>query len=174
MKTLIAVALALLLAAGAAGAQGGAMQLDSPAFDHGQPIPEKYSCDGQDVSPPLQISGVPDNARSLALLSDDPDAPPGDWVHWIIFNLPPDTASLPENVPPEPKLDNGAAQGVNSFRKMGYGGPCPPSGTHRYFFKLYALDTELDLKPGATKQELLDAMQAHTIEQTELMGTYAR
>ncbi|MFW5838012.1 MAG: YbhB/YbcL family Raf kinase inhibitor-like protein [Desulfovibrionaceae bacterium] len=150
------------------------MQLTSPAFDHAQPIPEKYSCDGQDISPPLTISGVPDQTEALALLVDDPDAPVGDWVHWIVINLPPEAKKLPEGLPADPTLQSGAVQGRNSFGKLGYGGPCPPGGTHRYFFKLYALDKKLDLAPGANKQQLLDAMQAHAVDEAQLMGTYAR
>jgi hypothetical protein len=172
MKILIA-ALALLLL-GPATAKGGAMELSSPAFQDQQSIPTAYTCDGADISPALSISGVPPGTASLALLMDDPDAPVGDWVHWIVFNLPPGVKEIPEDVPAAPELSDGAVQGANSWRRIGYGGPCPPDGAHRYFFKLYALDAKLDLNPGASKKQLLEAMQGRVLEETVLMGTYQR
>ena len=156
------------------GGENMAMKISSTAFENGGNIPVKYTCDGEDVSPPLSWEGVPQEAVSLALICDDPDAPMGTWVHWVLFNIPPDVKGLPENIPPQPTLDNGAVHGINDFRNYGYGGPCPPGGTHRYFFKLYALDTKLDLKPGATKAQLLDAMEGHVLAQGELMGKYSR
>jgi len=150
------------------------MQLTSSAFADGGTIPRRHTCDGDDVSPPLAWSGVPDDAISLALIADDPDAPRGTWVHWVLYNLPAAVTSLPEALPADERLPNGALQGRNDFRRTGYGGPCPPSGTHRYFFKLYALDTMLDLAPGATKQELLQAMDGHVLAEAQLMGRYAR
>ena len=114
------------------------MQFNSAAFKDGEKIPEKYSCDGEDVSPPLEWTPAPDKTKTLAIICDDPDAPMGTWVHWVVFNVPADIVQLPENVPPERELNNGAIQGMNDFKKIGYGGPCPPSGTHRYFFKIYA------------------------------------
>ena len=150
------------------------IQITSKAFEEGGIIPKKYTCDGSDVSPPLSWSGVPDNTRSLVLISDDPDAPIGTWVHWVIFNIPPNVHELEENIPPERELTNGAKQGITDFRRIGYGGPCPPGGTHRYFFKLYALDTILDAEAGMTKQELLDLIEGHILAQGQLMGKYGR
>lgn len=157
--------------------QGGetmAFQLTSSAFAHGQPIPAQYTCRGKDVSPPLNWSDPPAGTQSFALICDDPDAPAGDWVHWLIYNLPATARSLPEGVPTSGQLADGSRQGLNGWRQTGYRGPCPPSGTHRYFFKLYALDTILDLPPGATKQQLLEAMKGHVLVQAELMGTFRK
>jgi Raf kinase inhibitor-like YbhB/YbcL family protein len=137
-------------------------------------IPEKYTCDGIDVSPPLVLSSVPDSTKTLALICDDPDAPMGTWVHWVLFNLPANITELPENIRPEKELENGAKQGMNDFHKIGYGGPCPPGGTHRYYFKLYALDTELNLEAGVTKSQLLEAMEGHILGEGQLMGRYKR
>ncbi len=151
------------------------IQLVSSAFTEGSPIPVKYTCDGRDVSPPLKWSGAPQNAKSFALIADDPDAPVGTWVHWVLYNLPATAAELPEGVPTTDTLSSGAVQGRNDFRRIGYGGPCPPRGSpHRYFFKIYALDTMLSLKPGATKQELLKVMQGHILAEGQLMGRYSR
>ncbi len=155
---------------------GGAMtfEITSAAFAHKESIPVKYSCDGEDISPPLGWGDPPEGTRSLALICDDPDAPVGTWVHWVLYNLPVETRSLPEAVPPDADLADGSRHGQNSWRQLGYGGPCPPSGTHRYFFKLYALDTNLDLASGASKAQLLEAMEGHIQGQAELMGTYSR
>lgn len=149
------------------------MQITSAAFTEGGSIPGKYTCDGADVSPPLKWT-APAGAKSYALICDDPDAPAGTWVHWVIFNIPAGTTSLDENVPPDRTVSGGAAQGTNDFRKIGYGGPCPPGGTHRYFFKIYALDSPLRLDPGATKTALLKAMEGHVIAQGQLIGKYKR
>ncbi|NOY77189.1 MAG: YbhB/YbcL family Raf kinase inhibitor-like protein [Calditrichaeota bacterium] len=151
-----------------------ALQLISSAFEAGGMIPARYTCDGANVSPPLSWEGVPPNAKSLALICDDPDAPMGTWVHWVLFDLPTTITQLPEDVPPKKNLANSARQGLNDFRKIGYGGPCPPGGIHRYFFRLYALDTFLNLPPGVTKAELLKAMEGHILEQAELIGKYGR
>jgi Raf kinase inhibitor-like YbhB/YbcL family protein len=150
------------------------VELSSPAFNQAEAIPEKYTCDGDDVSPPLHWQNLPDGTQSLALIVDDPDAPRGTWVHWVLYNLPATASELPENVAAGDAAPGGGSQGTSSFRRTGYGGPCPPGGTHRYFFKLYALDTELDLAAGATKEALLAAMEGHVLGQGELMGTYAR
>lgn len=150
------------------------LALTSPAFTHGQPIPRKYTCDGEDVSPPLSWTGVPPDAKSLALIADDPDAPVGTWVHWVLFDIPPDKGGLPEHVPATAESDGAGVHGSNSWQHLGYGGPCPPGGTHRYFFKLYALDTLLALPTGAGKAQLLSAMEGHVLARTELMGTYQR
>jgi hypothetical protein len=149
-------------------------ELTSTAFAPEKPIPRKYSCDGEDISPPLQWSDPPQGTQSLVLIADDPDAPMGTWVHWVLYNLPANTRTLPEAVPPDANLSDGSRHGRNSWKRLGYGGPCPPRGTHRYFFKLYALDTMLELEAGATKDQLLQAMKGHILAQTEVMGTYAR
>jgi Raf kinase inhibitor-like YbhB/YbcL family protein len=148
------------------------IQLTSTAFADGQPIPQKYTCDGSDVSPQLAWTGAPPNTKSFALIADDPDAPVGTWVHWVIYNLPPDTTALAEDTPKSDSLPNGAKQGLNDFKNTGYGGPCPPPGKpHRYFFKLYVLDTA-GLPGGLTKKQLLKAMDGHILAQGQLMGTY--
>ena len=145
------------------------LSITSPAFLPGGMIPSKYTCDGADVSPPLLIGNIPENTRSLALIVDDPDAPVGTWVHWVVWNIVANTREIPENsVPP------GALQGTNDFRKQEYGGPCPPSGTHRYFFKLYALDALLSAQEGATKARIEEAMKGHVLAQAELIGLYRR
>jgi len=150
------------------------MELKSSAFATGGMIPTKYTCDGPDVSPPLSWSDVPAAAKSLALIADDPDAPMGTWVHWVAWNIPPNARGLEEGVPKKDSLPNGMKQGTTDFRSVGYGGPCPPSGTHRYFFKLYALDTSLNLPPSTTKKDLEKALQGHLLQQVELIGKYAR
>ena len=151
------------------------IQLTSPAFEHGEMIPDRYTCKGQDISPALNWAGVPEGAGSLALICDDPDAPMGIWVHWVIYNIPAGAKGLPEDVPAsKATLKNKAIQGTNSWGRIGYGGPCPPSGTHRYFFRLYAVDTSIDLKPGASKAQLLKAMEGHILAECELMGGYAK
>ncbi len=149
-------------------------QITSSAFKHGEPIPSKYTCDGINISPPLKWEGVPEGTKSLALICDDPDAPAGDWVHWVVYFIPPNATQLKEGILKSKEPADGIKQGTTDFRSVGYGGPCPPSGTHRYFFKLYALDTVLALNSSATKKMLLDAMKNHIIEKTELMGTYKR
>jgi Raf kinase inhibitor-like YbhB/YbcL family protein len=145
------------------------LTLSSPAFPHEGMIPPQFTCDGSDASPPLAIANVPGNAKSLALIVDDPDAPVGTWVHWVIWNIGSGTKEIPENSVPQ-----GALQGTNDFGKQRYGGPCPPSGTHRYFFKLYALDAPLPLKAGAGKASIEEAMQGHILARTELVGRYRR
>ncbi|HTP03965.1 MAG TPA: YbhB/YbcL family Raf kinase inhibitor-like protein [Nitrospirota bacterium] len=145
------------------------LKLSSPAFKHNDSIPSKYTCDGADVNPPLVIENTPLTTKSLALIVDDPDAPAGNWVHWVVWNIDPTIVEIRENTAP-----SGALQGINDFRKHDYGGPCPPSGTHRYFFKLYALDMMLNLGPKANKAELERAMKGHIIVQGELIGLYRR
>lgn len=145
------------------------MKLLSPAFENNQYIPPQYTCDGQNINPLLQILEVPENAKSLVLIMDDPDAPLGNWVHWLVWNIDPKTKEIaPNSSPPL------AIQGITSFGQAGYGGPCPPSGTHRYFFKLYALDVILDLSPHSNKTQLETAMKNHIIAKTELIGLYQR
>jgi Raf kinase inhibitor-like YbhB/YbcL family protein len=150
------------------------IKLTSTTFQDGGMIPTKYTCDGANVSPPLDWSGAPQTTKSLALICDDPDAPRKTWVHWVVFDLPASRTSLPENVPPQETIAGGGKQGMTDFKKIGYGGPCPPSGTHRYFFKIYALDTELNLDSKTTKDQLLQAMKGHILAQDELMGRYKR
>ncbi len=150
------------------------LEISSSAFAEGEMIPTRYTCDGPDVSPDLSWSGVPETAKSLALICDDPDAPMGTWVHWVLFNMPASADGLPAGIPPDATLENGARHGTNDFRRLGYGGPCPPGGTHRYFFKLYALDSALDLESGITKARLLEAMKGHILAEAHLMGKYKR
>jgi len=151
------------------------LHLTATAFANGQPIPHRHTFDDDNLSPALQWSDVPPATKSLALICDDPDAPVGTWVHWVIYDLPPATVSLAEGVPQSPEPANGVKQGVNDFKRTGYGGPAPPPGKpHRYFFKLYALNVKPDLKPGLTKKELLQAMEGHILAEGQLMGTYQR
>jgi Raf kinase inhibitor-like YbhB/YbcL family protein len=153
-----------------------AFSLTSPAFADGAAIPVEHTCDGADVSPPLAWSDSPAGSRAFALIVDDPDAPAGTWVHWVVYNLPAATSQLPDTIAKVETLDlGGARQGRNDFRRPGWGGPCPPPGpAHRYFFRLYALDAPLELRPGALKQAVEAAMQGHTLGVAQLMGTYAR
>ena len=152
-----------------------ALTVLSSAFQEGDKIPAKYTCEGQDVSPPLAWSEPPAGTRSLALIVDDPDAPGGVFTHWLLFNIPPDSRELPEAVPTQAELASGALQGKTDFGRTGYGGPCPPPGRpHRYQFTLYALDQPLDLEGGASKKQLLSAMEGHILTQGQLTGTYQR
>jgi Raf kinase inhibitor-like YbhB/YbcL family protein len=156
------------------GGSNMAIKVTSAAFKDGEIIPKQYTCDGNDISPPLTWSGAPQETKSIALICDDPDAPMGTWVHWVLFNLPPASNALPAEVSSARVLDNGAKHGKNDFRRFGYGGPCPPGGTHRYYFKVYALDSVLDLDPGITKADLVKAMQSHILAEGQLMGRYKR
>jgi Raf kinase inhibitor-like YbhB/YbcL family protein len=151
-----------------------AITITSTAFTEGSMIPRQYTCEGEDVSPPLVWTGVPVGTKSLALICDDPDAPMGTWVHWVLFNIPASIKELPAKIPPEKIIENSAKHGMNDFQKFGYGGPCPPGGTHRYYFKLYALDTEINLEAGITKAQLLKAMEGHILAEGQLMGRYKR
>jgi Raf kinase inhibitor-like YbhB/YbcL family protein len=165
----------VLSSCGAESPRKDKMQLTSTAFAEGAAIPAKYTCDARNVSPPLKWSGAPEGTKSLALIADDPDAPVGTWVHWVIYDLPAPTTELAEDLPKGQFMASGAKQGLNDFKHLGYGGPCPPHGkTHRYFFRIYALDAVLDLKPGLTKKELEHAMEKHILAQGQLMGTYQR
>ncbi len=150
------------------------IKLTSSAFEDGGMIPSKYTCDGDDVSPPLKWDNVPEEVRSIALICDDPDAPMGTWVHWVLFNLPAGARELSENVPADNTLADGARQGLTDFGRVGYGGPCPPGGTHRYFFKIYALDVQVELASTARKQDLLGAMEGHILAEGQLVGKYKR
>lgn len=153
------------------GAVVGSINVTSTAFGEGAMIPKKYTCDAQNVSPQIAWSGVPAGAKSIALICDDPDTPAGDWVHWVIYNMPAGTSGLAEGIQ---ALPAGSKRGTNDFRKTGYGGPCPPSGVHRYYFRIYAIDSVLSLGDGATKAQLLKAMDGHILAQGELMGRYRR
>ena len=150
------------------------MTITSSAFTHGEAIPAEFTCKGSDVTPPLEWSGVPEGAVALALICDDPDAPVGTWDHWVYFDIPVGLSGLPSGVEKVENPDTGGTQGSNSWRRSGYGGPCPPSGTHRYFFRLYALDTTLDLKASANKRRVLRAMEKHVLAEAELMGTFSK
>ena len=150
------------------------IKVKSAVFDEGEPIPTRYTCSGVDVSPPLDWGPLPENTASIALICEDPDAPGGLWTHWVIFNLPGDSILLEEHVMGREILDNGAIQGLNDFGRVGYGGPCPPGGTHRYFYKVYALDVKLDLHPRSSRPQLLDAMDGHILDQGQIMGYYTR
>jgi Raf kinase inhibitor-like YbhB/YbcL family protein len=175
MKRLLFTLCWLGLGAHGVLAESAKLTVSSSAFEQSQPIPVKHTCQGDDVSPPLKWDGAPANTKSFALICDDPDAPGGTWVHWVIYNLPPGASSLAENTAKSETLPNGAAQGRNSFQNIGYGGPCPPGGkAHRYFFKVYALDTVLALEGHPDKEKLLAAMKGHILAQGQLMGTYQR
>ena len=142
------------------------MKITSPAFKHNEMIPPKYTCDGDDINPPLNIDDLPKEAKQLALIVDDPDAPAKTWVHWVVYNMPVNIHIDEDSIP--------GAQGKNDFGRTNYGGPCPPSGQHRYYFKLYALDTRLKLDEGITKEQLEAAMAGHVVEEAELIGVYKR
>jgi Raf kinase inhibitor-like YbhB/YbcL family protein len=150
------------------------MILESTAFADGGGIPRRYTCDAGDVSPPLAWSEPPDGVESYALVVEDPDAPGGTWVHWVVFNLPPSATSLPENASELACLPDTATQGTNGWGRLGYGGPCPPSGTHRYQFRLFALDDTVDLGPDASSADLALAREGHVLAEATLVGLYAR
>jgi Raf kinase inhibitor-like YbhB/YbcL family protein len=156
------------------GGQKMEIKITSSAFGNGESIPVKYTCDGENISPPLKWSNVPQGTKSFAIINDDPDAPMGTWVHWVVYNIPANVTELSERIPPSQKLSSGALQGKNSWGRIGYGGPCPPSGTHRYFFKIYALDKILDLAPGASKEEILKAIKGHILAEGQIYGKYSR
>jgi Raf kinase inhibitor-like YbhB/YbcL family protein len=143
------------------------LSVKSPAFENNKPIPVKYTCDGANVNPPLTVDGVPEETKTLVLIVDDPDAPMGTFDHWVVWNIPPTTQKIEENTVP-------GTEGINTYRKHAYRGPCPPYGTHRYFFKVYALDTQLDLKTNSSKRDVEKAMKGHTLAEGELIGLYSR
>lgn len=164
--TLIAGILVFLNVGGVAKNGGGTMKITSPEFQHNGMIPKKFTCQGLDINPSLQLEDIPQGTKSLALIVDDPDAPMGIWVHWVVFDIPVVSRIDEDSIP--------GRQGSNDFRRQDYGGPCPPSGTHRYFFKIYALDTMLNLKEGISKKELERAMQGHILDKAELIGLYRK
>ncbi len=152
-----------------------AFKIESPAFRDGEEIPDRYTCEGEDISPPIKWSDVPKGTKSMVLICDDPDAPMGTWDHWIITNLDPETDGIPESAPATSVLPGGEAHGTNSWGREDYGGPCPPSGKpHRYFFKLYAIDSDLDIPPGLNKYELMERIKVHVLEMTKTIGLYSR
>jgi Raf kinase inhibitor-like YbhB/YbcL family protein len=172
----LTIILLLSFSIGNLWSQEGAMAfiIKTTAFSEAGSIPKKYTCDGGDLSPGLTWTGIPAGTKSLALIADDPDAPVGTWTHWIIWNIPPEGA-LPEGLSKDENLSNGGRQGKNDFKRIGYAGPCPPAGKpHRYFFRLHALDAKLDVKAGASRNELERAMKGHVLGRTELMGKYGR
>jgi hypothetical protein len=150
------------------------IKMVSAAFEPNGAMPDKYGCKGQGVSPPLRWDPAPKGAKSWVLICEDPDAPSGTFTHWVMYNIPASVFLLPENVKPQPSLPDGSSQGINDYKKIGYGAPCPPSGTHHYHFKIYALDTKLDLPAEATKDKVVQAMQNHTLATGELVGTYSK
>jgi len=157
--------------------QGGffmMLKVTSSAFEHNGMIPAQYTADGEDISPPVSWEGLPEDTQSIALICDDPDAPMGTWVHWLVWNIPPQMTGLAERFPTDAQLDSGIRQGITDFGQSGYGGPAPPSGTHRYFFKVYALDTMLNLPAQADKRQLEKAMSGHILAKGELVGKYSR
>jgi Raf kinase inhibitor-like YbhB/YbcL family protein len=169
------VLLSVTILAGPGGGAAVAFELKSPAFSEGDHIAKKHTCDGGDVSVPLEWSDPPPATKGFALIADDPDAPAGTWVHWVLYDLPAKTRRLDEGLSAKEAFPDGSMQGVNSFRRIGYGGPCPPPGRpHRYYFKLYALDKKTGLPPKATKAQLMEAIKNHTLEHVELMGRYGR
>jgi len=152
-----------------------AIELTSSAFDSGEPLPMRHTCDGNGISPPLHWRFAPDNTESLVLVCEDPDAPRGTFAHWVLYDIPPEMRELPENVPGEARLAWGGVHGRNDSGGIGYASPCPPSGpAHRYYFRIYALDQKLNLAPGANRQQILDQMDGHILDRGELLGQYAR
>ncbi|MGC9516416.1 MAG: YbhB/YbcL family Raf kinase inhibitor-like protein [Methanomicrobiales archaeon] len=157
------------------GNETGGFKLTSSAFTQGKAIPQKYTADGEDISPPLSWTSAPDDTKSFTIICEDPDAPGGTFIHWIVFNIPGNATELPEGITNQETLDNGAIQGINDFNSIGYGGPAPPTGeTHRYAFKIYALDIELNLESGSTIQQVNTAMEGHILAQAQLTGRYGR
>ncbi len=151
------------------------LRLTSPAFEAGDTIPAKYTCEGANVSPPLEWGEASDEIESLVLICDDPDAPGGIWSHWVLYDMPPNTTGLEEDIPPEANLPWGGVQGRNDFGDIGYGGPCPPQGsTHRYYFRLYALGVKLEISPGASRGQILDRIEDEIVEQSELVASFTR
>jgi Raf kinase inhibitor-like YbhB/YbcL family protein len=179
LRALVLVALSIACLSQALVSSGGGapmtLEVKSPDFASGGTIPKRFTCEGEDLSPALEWSAPPSGTQSFALIADDPDAPVGTWVHWVVFDLPPTLRSLPQAVPRKDQLADGSRQGQNDFGKTGYGGPCPPPGkAHRYFFKLYALDTKLNLPSSSTKKDVERAMQSHVLAEGEYVGRYSR
>lgn len=154
--------------------KGPVLEVKSPAFGHAKSMSDKYTCDGADVSPPLEWKNAPPGTKAFAVICETPDAPTGNWVHWVIYDIPADAAKLDEAVAKKEQLENGARQGKNDYDQIGYSGPCYPAGQHRFFFRVYALDGPTKLKAGATKDQLLQVMQGHILAEGALMSVYAR
>jgi Raf kinase inhibitor-like YbhB/YbcL family protein len=176
-SALVIVFIIMLPAACYAGKKGGIpmpLQITSSAFADGSPVPSQYTCDGQDKSPPLNWDAPPAGCKSLALICDDPDAPGKTWVHWVCYDIPPQVKGIAEGCSKSDTIPGGGKQGMTDFGSLGYGGPCPPSGVHRYLFKLYALDSMLNLPAGKTKKQVEAAMQGHILTRGQLVGTYTR
>jgi len=177
VKGLLVVSMLLVTVSCRSASKSGSAPLiiSSPSFETGETIPPRQTCIGEDVSPPLNWTGGLDKVVSYAIICEDPDAPGGTWIHWVIFDIPMQTTSLPEGVSDTPQLEDGSKQGINDFKKLGYGGPCPPPGKpHRYYFRLYGLDQLTGLEPGSTADELKDRMRGHIVAQGELMGVFGR
>jgi Raf kinase inhibitor-like YbhB/YbcL family protein len=174
MNRSVYIALGIILLAAGAFAKGGnvGFELKSSAFDNGGHIPEDFTCDGTGQSPPLEWEGAPPGTKAFALIADDPDAPGGTWTHWLLFNVPGSATALQAAVSSDRDLKDGSKQGKNDFQNIGYGGPCPPGGTHRYYFRLFALNDQLSLKSGASRPQLETALKGHVIGQAQVMGTY--
>jgi Raf kinase inhibitor-like YbhB/YbcL family protein len=150
------------------------IQVTSTAFKEGEMIPRKYTCRGENISPQIAWSNIPEGTKSFLLIADDPDAPMGTWVHWVVYNIPANFSELKERFPEDSKFPDGIMQGITDFGTTGYGGPCPPSGIHRYYFKLYAIDIILDVKPRLTKQEVLNEIEGHILAKGQLMGKFRK
>ena len=150
------------------------ISITSNAFSEGGMIPAEYTCDGKDISPQISWSGIPKNTRSIVLIADDPDAPAGTWVHWVVYNIPPERKVFGKGIQPRESLDDGTMQGKNDFGRIGYGGPCPPGGTHRYYFRIYALKEKPDVKPGLTKKQIMEKIKDLIVSEGHLMGKYGR
>lgn len=174
VMVLIGLSWVTLPVSGNAEGVPGKLEVRSSAFGEGESIPSDFTCDGADMSPPVSWSGVPAETQSLAVIVDDPDAPAGNWSHWLLYDLSPKLIQLPAGIPAGAIIPDGGFQGRTDFGNTGYNGPCPPAGTHRYFIKVFALDRILHLEPGATKKELLAAVQGHILAEGTLMGTYRR
>jgi len=150
------------------------ISIKSNAFSEGGMITAKYTCDGKDISPDISWTGIPEGAKSIVLISDDPDAPAGTWVHWVVYNIPPERTGFDEGIPPKEELEDGTIQGKNDFGRIGYGGPCPPGGTHRYYFRIYALKEKPGVRPGLTKKQIMEKINDLIISEGQLMGKYER
>lgn len=174
-RTIFMLVVVFLLSTVLVSGEAFSLDLTSSKFEDGERIPDIYTCKGKDVSPPLEWKRVPKGTKSFVLVMDDPDAPLGTWIHWVVYNIPADYRYLTEDMPREMITDDGIIQGMNSFRLVGYGGPCPPPGSsHRYIFKLYALDTELQVLPGSPKGTVVKAMQGHILAEAKLTGIFSR
>jgi hypothetical protein len=172
--TTMLILLTLVSCSGEGAKKGPVIEVKSPAFGHAMSMSDKYTCDDVDISPPLEWKNAPTGTKSFAIICETPDAPTGNWVQWVIYDIPADMTNLPQSIPRTGELDFGARQGKNDFDQVGYAGPCLPAGQHRFFFRVYALDGPTNLKAGAKKEELVEAMKGHILAEGALMGVYAR